>query len=284
MPRATNIALFLFGTHILLLFFPPIPPDIKGSLWSHLLWISAVIAAGIAINQNWAWVLRAWFSRGVNARLLLTLLCLLIVVAVGRALYVSAYDIFLRFCMEYGVWEPLSTFLYLASAILLSHSARVQTDALRRRHLIFMTSLYVFLVLEEVGYLGLFGSFLQRIDGVYVGAVHDIVDLWGHDLLSPTVITVLFVLTIAILAALWRLRYLQPGALLQSLRYPRLLFAITGSALIVLALSIEAGFIPWAQRMREAEELVELTGAICLAAFAIDLAAEQWWALRHASD
>jgi len=284
MPRATNIALFLFGTHILLLFFPPIPPDIKGSLWSHLLWISAVIAAGIAINQNWAWVLRAWFSRGVNARLLLTLLCLLIVVAVGRALYVFAYDIFLRFCMEYGVWEPLSTFLYLASAILLSHSARVQTDALRRRHLIFMTSLYIFLVLEEVDYLGLFGSFLQRIDGVYVGAVHDIVDLWGHDLLSPTVITVLFVLTIAILAALWRLRYLQPGALLQSLRYPRLLFAITGSALIVLALSIEAGFIPWAQRMREAEELVELTGAICLAAFAIDLAAEQWWAFRHASD
>jgi hypothetical protein len=284
MPRATNIALFLFGTHILLLFFPPIPPDIKGSLWSHLLWISAVIAAAIAINQNWEWVLRTWFSRGVNARLLLTLLCLLIVVVVGRAFYVSAYDIFLRFSKEYGVWEPLSTFLYLASAILLSHSARVQTDALRRRHLIFMTSLYVFLVLEEVDYLGLFGGFLQRIDGVYVGAVHDIVDLWGHDLLSPTVITVLFVLTIAILAALWRLRYFQPGALLQSLRYPRLLFAITGSALIVLALSIEAGFIPWAQRMREAEELVELTGAICLAAFAIDLAAEQWWTLRHASD
>ncbi len=284
MPRAASIALFLFGTHILLLFFPPIPPDIKGSLWSHLLWISAVIAAGIAINQNWAWVLRAWFSRGVNTRILLTLLCLLIVVAVGSAFYVSTYEISLRFSMEWGVWEPLSTFLYLASAILLSHSARVQTDALRRRHLIFMTSLYVFLVLEEVNYLGLFGSFLPRIDGVYVGAVHDIVDLWGHDLLSPTVITVLFVLTIAILAALWRLRYLQPGALLQSLRNPRLLFAITGSALIVLALSIEAGFIPWAQRMREAEELVELTGAICLAAFAIDLAAEQWWAFRHASD
>lgn len=284
MPRAASIALFLFGTHILLLFFPPIPPDIKGSLWSHLLWISAVIAAAIAVNQNWAWVLRAWFSRGVNARLLLTLLCLLIVVAVGSAFYVSAYEISLRFSMEWGVWEPLSTFLYLASAILLSHSARVETDALRRRHLIFMTSLYVFLVLEEVNYLELFGGFLPRIDGVYVGSVHDIVDLWAHDLLSPTVITVLFVLPIAILAALWRLRYLQPGALLQSLRYPRLLFAIAGSALIVQALSLEVGFIAWGQGMQESEELVELTGAICLAAFAIDLAAEQWRTLRHASD
>jgi len=196
----------------------------------------------------------------------------------------SAYDIFLRFSKEYGVWEPLSTSLYLASAILLFHSARVQTDALRRRHLIFVTSLYVFLVLEEVDYLGLFGGFIQRFDGVYVGAVHDIVELWDHDLLSPTVITILFVLTIAILAALWRLRYLQPGELLQSLRYPRLLFAIAGSVLIVLALSIEISLIPWMHRIRRAEELVELTGAICLAAMAIDLAAEEWWTLRHASD
>ncbi len=284
MPRATNIALFLFGTHILLLFFPPIPPDIQGSLWSHLLWISSVIAAAIAVNQHWKWVLRAWLSRGVNTRILLTLLCLLIVVAVGCAFYMSAYDIFLRFSKEYGVWEPLSTSLYLASAILLFHSARVQTDALRRRHLIFVTSLYVFLVLEEVDYLGLSGGFIQRFDGVYVGAVHDIVELWDHDLLSPTVITILFVLTIAILAALWRLRYLQPGELLQSLRYPRLLFAIAGSVLIVLALSIEISLIPWMHRIRRAEELVELTGAICLAAMAIDLAAEEWWTLRHASD
>ena len=215
---------------------------------------------------------------------LLTLLCLLIVVAVGSAFYVSTYEISLRFSMEWGVWEPLSTFLYLASAILLSHSARVQTDALRRRHLIFMTSLYVFLVLEEVDYLGLFGGFIQRIDGVYVGSVHNIVDLWAHDLLSSTVITILFVLTIAILATLWRLGYLQPGALLQSLRYPRLLFAIAGFALIVLALSIEAGFMPWLHKMRKAEELIELTGAICIAAIAIDLAAEEWWTLRHASD
>lgn len=65
--RFGRVAAGLFGLHVALLFFPPIPPDVKGSLWSYIIAYLAVIFAALEFRGRGPALVRHW-SRWSSSR------------------------------------------------------------------------------------------------------------------------------------------------------------------------------------------------------------------------
>ena len=274
LPVSGRVALLVLAVHTILLFFPPIPPDIRGSLWSHLLAYSFLVAAGIACNSMYSELLHGWSRFTASRRLSVIFTCAVAAALVGALAYKAAPQLFVRLSTEEGLWEPLSTACYLLAAILLYKVARQHDDRMLRRHLLFIAALYAFLFLEEINYLEIFGGLLPRVEGLYLGAAHDIVNLWTQNALSPAMLSLLLAIAIVLSGFFWWSDFLQPVAIWRSLTFPRWTFFVAGCLLIAAALGIEARLIYWRGDVQRPEELFELTGAIFLFAFALDLAAQ----------
>jgi len=273
LPASGRAALLILAVHTILLFFPPIPPDIRGSLWSHLLAYSFLLAAAVACNGKFSELLHGWSQLTVGRRLATICTCAVAAALVGALAYSAVPQLFVRLSSEEGLWEPLSTACYLLAAILLYKVARQHDDRMRRRHLLFMAALYAFLFLEEINYLEIFGGLMPRVEGLYLGAAHDIINLWSQNALSPAVLSLSLAFAFVLGAVFWWLDFLQPAAIWRSLTFPRWTFFVAGCVLIAAALGIEARLIYWRGDVQRPEELFELTGAIFLFAFALDLAA-----------
>lgn len=134
-----------------------------------------------------------------------------------------------------------------------------------------MASLYAFVGLEEVDYFGVLGGIFGRIDGVYAGAVHDLVRLWAEGLVPLPITVVIVALLVAGAVLLWRSEYLQPARLARSLSLRRLLWLLSGAGLVVLALATEAHVFGLATAHPWPEEVLELGGGVLLATLALDL-------------
>ncbi|MBT8080604.1 MAG: hypothetical protein KJO31_18635 [Gammaproteobacteria bacterium] len=273
LPRSLSVAIAVFALHVGLLFLPPIPPDIRGSLWSHLLVLVFLIASAMAVSGCYTTILSAWLANSAGRRLLIIVATLAVAGFVGVVIYSLAQPLFVRFSAEEGVWEPLSTVAYLAAGILLLKTAWRFADMVLRRHLIFYSALYFFLFLEEINYLEIFGGMLPRVDGLYLGAVHDVVNLWAKGAIPPMVLGLMTSAALLLAIALWRLKFLQPARLLRDIGVFGGACLVAGVSLIAVALGIEAHYVPWPAGVQKPEELVELTGAICLLAFALEIAA-----------
>ncbi|GIX46376.1 MAG: hypothetical protein KatS3mg131_0587 [Candidatus Tectimicrobiota bacterium] len=102
---------------------------------------------------------------------LLALLALLSALAWWHPLYLRALS------SEWGLLEPLTFWLYwLATWIAVSLARLYPRPADKPYRLLVFLCVLAFL--EECDYLGIFGGLIGRIDGVYVGAIHDLLNLW----------------------------------------------------------------------------------------------------------
>lgn len=274
-------AFAIFGIHAILLFFPPLPPDVKGSLWDYVLAYSAVLLGALELAR-WAPILAARWSRlsgtgraggvyGAAAMLLV----------LGWGMQDVLPGLFARFSREEGLWEPVNLLVYIGAAlVLLASSGEGGRD--RRKHLRLLGILYALLALEEVDYFGIFGGFIGRIDGVYVGFPHDLVRLWAEGLLPPGVAAALAVALLAVAAAAWRAGYFQPDRLVALLRPRTGRWLLPGALLVGFALAGEAHLFGLGLDRPMPEEVLELAGALFLGALALEVAAGEPAANRRA--
>jgi hypothetical protein len=279
-------ALLLFAVHVTLLFLPPIPPVSKGSIWSHLLAVAVVILGGLEVHRLGPRLVAWWAGRtaGTRASLVAGALAWLLVFGIGMR--ILAPGLFGRWSGEEGVWEPLSVLLYITAAVAVLAAARsvAALSAATRaapahpaarqegRHLRLVATGYVLLALEEVDYFGIIGGMVGRIDGVYAGSPHDLIRLWAQGALGVRATIVIIALGVALLGLLLASGYLQPRRIARMLLSPAALWLVPAAVLIGLAAVDDAGlwYLPGAGQ--SPEELLELGGALCLAAFGLEAA------------
>jgi hypothetical protein len=280
--RAGKAALVVFALHTLLLFFPPIPPDVKGSLWSYLLAAIAVTLAAVEVHAQAPAIARFWRAlRGPTRAVLGTGVGMGILV-LALAMRWPAPELFERWSRPEGIWEPLTLVAYLSAALLLRAAARGRA-ARDRRHLDLFALGYVLLILEELDYLGIFGALIRRVNGVYVGSPHDLIGLAVEGLLPFWAVALAAVVVAGALASLLRSGHLQPARFARTLFSWSGLWVLVGVAFLGIAQFEDLGVVYWLGQPR-LEELLELVGATFLLGFAADLAAHATpdVAARHA--
>lgn len=259
----------LYAIHLALLFLPPLPPYLKGSLWDYVTGYVAVALGWIALYRVGPWAGEAWGSRPWGRRITTVTGGAALLLFVGLALRALSPELFVRFSREEGAWEPLGLFLYGGTAILLFGAARDAVTGADRRFLSLFAWGYALVAAEEVDHFGIFGGLIGRIEGVYTGSVHDLVQLGAEGLLSPLVVAFLGAVAVGLGVALVRRGYLQPARLAGLVVSRSGLWLLGGVVFVSVALAGEAGYIDIGDP--SAEELLELAGTLGLAAFGLDV-------------
>jgi hypothetical protein len=261
-------ALALVGLHILLLFLPRLPPDVKGSLWNYLAGYGAAVLGLVEVGRQGPRLRAAW-ARVARARrwaIGAAVVALALVLSLG--LRAAAPDLFVRFSGEEGLWEPITTFLYLACAVWLFGAARGAPRP-ERRHAQLIAGAYALLGLEEIDYLGIVGGLVGRVQGIYVGSLHDLIRLVTAGVLGPLAFGVIGSVVVALALALWRAGYLQPRAIASMLFSAEVLWMVLGLGFLGYAAVMEIPPFGWRGGGPTPEEALELAGALCLVLFAL---------------
>ena len=263
-------AVAVFTVHVVLLFFPPLPPLWKGSVWSYVLGYLAVILA-VRSFGSWAPLLTAWWGRRPGVvRWLQAMAVLAATAAFGFGVRSVSTDVFGRFSREEGVWEPINLLAYVASAILLFRAAK-GLDERAGRHAKLIGGCFVFLTLEEIDYFGIFGGIIGRVDGHYVGTLHDVIML-VRDSLLPTPIAIALVSTVLLLFAWLAVKgFVQPDRLLRVATSSQLLWLASGFVFLFVAASEEAALFGVRFGHPSPEEMIEMLGGLSLAGFALSV-------------
>jgi hypothetical protein len=264
--------LALFLVHIVLLCLPPLPPDVKGSLWDYLTAYPAVALLLVEWVRRHAAAARGWAGLSAGRRWAIGLGGAAGTFVLALAVRWLSPALYMRFSREEGLWEPLTLFLYLAAALLLLGVA-AKLAAGERRHWRLIAGLYLIMGLEEIDYLGIFGGLIGRVQGIYAGSLHDLVILAVEGALSPAawaIIAALFLLLVIVLAGSG---YLQPRAILAMFARADFLWVVVGLGFLVGGAAAEAGLFELAARPPTLEESLELAGAICFFCYALSVAA-----------
>ncbi len=265
--------LILLAAHTLLLFLPPIGPNIKGPLISFVAGYTTVLLLLIELAKQHRTVAASWAAAAPRRRRALGLGLAFSVLALGFMLRALSPAWFLVLSAEYGLVEPANLFCYLATAIIL-FGASGEMEERKRKHWRFIAALYFLMGLEEIDYFGIFGGFIGRIQGVYAGSLHDLIRLSIEGALGPVGAAVVLAVFLVVALTLWRLGYLQPHALAEMLRSRDSLWVVLALGLYLIAVADDAHLFGW-QANPPYEEVLELSAAICLAVFALQRLAGQ---------
>lgn len=261
----------LLAVHVVLLLFPPIPPLVfhpKDSLWSYLLAYGTMFVLAVEIRRQRARIIRWWTTIGPSRQVTAGAFALLAAagaMAIVRAFAPSTFD---RFSSEAGIWEPVSLLCYLGAALILWPADHL-TDRAYRRHWQLIAVLYVILALEEVDYFSVFGGRIGRIQGVYVGSLHDLIALATKGGLHPGAAAAIGAFGLAAAVGLWRTGYLQPRRLTAMLRGAGAEWLTAGILFLAVAALHEVHLV--FRNATGLEEPLDFLGAICLAVYALQL-------------
>jgi hypothetical protein len=267
-------ALIVFAVHVTLLFFPPIPPLYKGSMWSYVLGYLTVVLA-VRAASAWGPRITAWWPReAALVRWRQTMATLVVVAGVGWLLRAGLPETFARFSREEGAWEPITLLCYAVAALLLLRRARDVSEPSLGRHLRLVGAGFVFLTLEEIDYLGIFGGAIGRIDGIYVGSLHDLLQLAKADLLPEALAAAGAAAALVGIGYLWRTGYLQPARLVRVATSVQGLWLACVVAFQALAAAEEVGLLGVSFGPPSPEELIEMLGALCTAGFTLEVLRE----------
>ena len=107
---------------------------------------------------------------------------------------------------EWGLAEPMTVAFYLASAWIAAEVGRARAaGGLEHRPWKLVKVLCVLLALEEMDYLGIPAALIGQVGRVYMGGLHDLVNLAARYRISLLPLGLAF---LAVLVALWRARLL----------------------------------------------------------------------------
>lgn len=124
------------------------------------------------------------------------------------ALHTAAPAYVKSLAREYGLIEPFTFALYwLATWSTLSWMRWRRARDMEHKPYQALTVVCAILLLEECDYLGIFGGIIGRIEGVYVGTLHDLVTLWYRTGANPLWAACAIVVIVAAGIWLWRRGY-----------------------------------------------------------------------------
>lgn len=173
-------------------------------------------------------------------------------VALALVLYLRSPRLLEQLCLENGPFEAGSVLCYGLLAVSCWSRARV------------VALLGTFLLLEEVDYLGVFGMFLGRTEGVYTGAPHDLIALARLRPFLALIWGLAILLLIASVVTLFRKRLLGSVPRLPPLNSALIVWAALGLGLLLLGSLLELWDTWGAAGTQFPEEFVEFLGAQCL--------------------
>jgi hypothetical protein len=258
--------------HLTLLFLPPIPPIHKGSLWSYALAYLAVVFGALELRRWTVTLGKRWAGLTPATRVALAAGTVLWLVMLGLLIRAGAPELYARWAREEGVWEPLTVLTYITGGLAVLGAARLRKEA-EQNHLRLIGAAYLLVAAEEMDYFGIFGGFIGRIDGIYVGSPHDLLRLWSHGSLAPLVAVAVFGAALAAAGILWWRGYLQPVRMLRLLTSPVALWLLLGAALIAVGAVDDADLWRMPIGPSGLEELLELAGALCILTFGLEVSA-----------
>jgi len=262
--------LALFAVHAVLLFFPPIPPDVKGSLWWWLTAYIAIVLLLVETGRQPRALPAAWAGLPPGRRWAMGLGLVFAVLVLGAALRSYMPSLYEHFHREEGLFEPVALYCYLASAIVLFAGSR-QLRGPERRHWQFVAWLYLLLGLEEIDYFGVFGGLIGRVQGIYVGSPHDLIMLAARGVLSPLTWVVIAAVCLLLILVLWWTDYLQPRALWAMVGSVDFLWVSVGLGFLFAAAVGEAGLFDLVMAEPTLEETLELCGSLCFFFYALSV-------------
>lgn len=263
-------ALAIFSLHVVLLFFPPIPPIVSGSLVSYVLSGLAVVLAGLEARRMAVSVAGTWGQISTTARWVVGAAS--VAGTLTLALFIRAWnpDLFARFSGEDGVWEPLTLAFYFCSFFLIWRIARLFQGS-TRLHLRLIAVCYGILTLEEMDYASVFGGIIGRVDGVYVGALHDLINLAADGHVSRVGMLILAAVGVTVLLVLHRFGQVRMS--LRTLWSLDSLWLVLGFGLLVAAAFEDTLRATSVFGRHLPEEAMEMVGGLCIGLFALQIAA-----------
>ncbi|MGI8782879.1 MAG: hypothetical protein ACR2L2_04405 [Acidobacteriota bacterium] len=175
------------------------------------------------------------------------------------AVYITAPAVLQEFCREAGPIETSSVLCFGLGALACWRSARIVAIAM------------LWLLLEEIDYFGIFGAWLGRTDGVYTGALHDLLALWR---VRPGVTLLILAAVLLVLGLVtWIGRRPLARSIDRLLRLPRfrlvVVWASLGVAFLLAGSWQELSSTTTAAGAQFPEEYLELLGAECFLVVAL---------------
>jgi hypothetical protein len=246
---------------------------VKGSLWSWILAVSFVLAGVIQLRAWGDAPIRRWLGTPRSRQLALGVGGVMGLLALGILLQWVSPGLYDRWSSPEGVWEALTVLFWLASALLLVASARHASPG-TRRHFHLMAGVFVLFFLEEIDYFGIFGGLIGRINGVYVGAPHDLVNLALHGHLPPAGYAAIAGVVVLLLGLLLRSGHIQPRRILATLRSPAGPWVLVGAVALGVAQVEDVGLIQLGADPGM-EELLEAVAGWAGVTFALEVAARE---------
>lgn len=265
-------AVAVFAVNTVLLFFPPIPPYVKGSLWAYLLKTTAVVLAMLQTHRLAVPVATRWAGLRSSTRWLLGLGSAALLLTFALALRAVAPDLSDRFSSEPGPWETITTACYACGLVLVWRIAST-VEGGARGHLRLVAGGFALLVLEETDYAGVLGGLVGRVDGVYVGSLHDLINLAAEGALHPLVGVGVAAAMPVVAVALWRAGYARPRLIGRTILSADGAWLALGFLILVIAGLGEAGMLGASFAGHSPEEAIEMAGGVCIAVFALQVAA-----------
>lgn len=266
-------AMGLFVVNTALLPFPPIPPYVKGSVWSYALKTLVIVLAALEAHRLAEPIARRWESLRPRARWMVGLGSAVGALLVALGLRAVAPTLFGRASAEVGPWETISTACFAAALVLIWRASALADDG-ARRHARLIAACFGVLLLEETDYAGIVGAFIGRVEGVYVGSLHDLINLAASGHLHPAVLGAVAAAAAGGVIALWRGDWLQPRRVARTLVSEDGAWLALGLGGLLFAGLGEAGLLGRLFADPSAEEAIEMAGSLCLAAFALQTAAK----------
>lgn len=261
----------VFGVNTVLLFFPPIPPYVKGSLWAYLLKTAAILLAMLETHRIAVPVAMRWAGLRSSTRWMVGLGSAALLLTVALALRSVAPDLSDRFSSEPGPWETITTACYACGLVLVWRIGST-VEAGLRGHLRLVAGGFALLLLEETDYAGILGGLVGRVDGVYVGSLHDLVNLAAEGALHPLVGVGVTVTISLVAVALWRAGYVRPRLIGSTILSADGAWLALGFLILVIAGLGEAGMLGASFAGHSPEEAIEMAGGVCIAVFALQVA------------
>jgi len=168
-------------------------------------------------------------------------------------LYITAPAVLQEFCREAGPFETASVLCYGLGVLACWKGSRM------------IALLLLWFLLEEVDYFGIIGTWLGRTDGVYTGALHDLLALWRVRPAVTLLVTTAVLTLLGLVAWIWRQSLARSIDRLLGLPRLRLLgvWAALGMALLLAGSWQELSSTTTAAGTQFPEEYLELLGAEC---------------------
>ncbi len=184
------------------------------------IYINILLLSSAIFLDRHKYLRRITYTSPARRAVVLTILPLALFSLIGL-LYVNTPLYLQSILREHGLAEPFTLFLYMMAVIIgTEHFKALREKGLSYRPYKLLAILYTVLMFEECDWLGLFGAIFGRINGAYLGSIHDIANVMYKNQQNSAIGIFVASAAIVLLIMLWKKKYLTADFLKRELAAP----------------------------------------------------------------